>query len=81
MIFSASQSVLQALRSSQKRLTFLIGFSAFLTSLKPIVDPHSPKTGLGLAIVGIITAMVSIVSLLIGWGLERIEATAAKYRP
>ena len=80
MIFSTSQNVIQLIRASQKRLGFLIAFSALLASLQPIVEPHSKQVGLALSIVGVVAATVSILSVFIGWALERIEATAPKYR-
>lgn len=79
MIFTTSQTVIQFLRSSQQRMTFLIAVSALFASLKPIADRYSSVVGWVFAGIGIIAALVSLLSTFVGWGLSQIEARGAKY--
>lgn len=61
-------------------MAFLIAISALLASLKPIVDRKTTIGGWVLAGLGVTAATITIVSVVIGWGLHRLEAKAAKHR-
>jgi uncharacterized membrane protein YozB (DUF420 family) len=80
MIFSTSQMFIQTLRSSQRNMAFLVALSALVISVKPIVDRFSTAGGWVLAGIGITAATTSVLSIVVGWMLTRIEANAAKHR-
>ena len=61
-------------------MAFLVALSALVTSLKPIVDRFSLAAGWVLAGLGIAAALISVLSVVVGWMLTWIEANAAKHR-
>ena len=61
-------------------MAFLVALSALATSLKPIADRFSPVSGWVLAGIGIIAALISVLSMILGLVLKWIEANAAKHR-
>jgi len=72
--------VIQTLRSSQRRMSFLVALSALVTSLMPIVNRFSAIGGWVLVGIGITAAIIAVLSMALGWVLGRIEANAAKHR-
>ncbi|KIJ35899.1 hypothetical protein M422DRAFT_261855 [Sphaerobolus stellatus SS14] len=80
LIFSTSQTIIQSLRSRQKILTFLVALSAFVASLRPLLNRVNGIAGIVLAAVGITAGLVSLLTVLIDWMLRWIEANAAKHR-
>lgn len=76
MHLSRSQWFLQFLRSSQSRLNFIVALSALLASIQPLAKDQN--AALSLAIIGIVSATVSVVSLIFGWLLRMVETYAAK---
>jgi len=80
IVFSTSQVVIQTLRSSQRRMTFLVALSALITSLTPIVKRFSAVGGWVLVGIGITAAVIAVLSMALGWVLGWIEANAAKHR-
>ena len=61
-------------------MAFLVALSALFTSVQPIVDNFSKTGGWVLTGLGIIAALVSILSVLLGYALEKFEANSAKLR-
>jgi len=80
IVFSTSQVVIQTLRSSQRRMTFLVALSALITSLTPIVKRFCADGGWVLVGIGITAAVIAVLSMALGWVLGWIEANAAKHR-
>jgi hypothetical protein len=61
-------------------MAFLVALSALFTSVQPIVDRFSKIGGWVLTGLGIVAALVSIFSVLLGYALENFEANSAKLR-
>jgi len=79
-LFTTSQTSLQFLRSSQTTLAFLVALSALSASVQPIVDKYTEVGGWVFAIIGIISALVSVVSVMFGRILRWVEANAARLK-
>jgi len=69
-----------SMQSSKERLALLVALSAFVTSLKLIVDRYSQVAGWLLTGIGIVSAAISILSVFAGWMLRWIDANAARLR-
>ena len=61
-------------------MALLVALSALFTSIKSIVDHFSTTGGWVLTGLGIVAALVSILSVLLGYALEKFEANSAKLR-
>jgi len=72
--------MIQMLQSGKESIALLVALSAFVTSLKPIVDRYSQAAGWLLAGIGIVSAKISILSVFAGWMLRWIDANAARLR-
>lgn len=70
--------LIQKLRSLQQVMGFVIGVSALMASTQPMVDPANHTAGITLAIVGIVSAGISMTSLIVGKVMIMLEATAVK---
>jgi len=80
LIFSTSQTFIQFMRSSQRRLAFLVALSAMFASLQPIVSKYTSVGGWVFAGVGVLAALISVLTVFVAWILTRVEAHAAKER-
>lgn len=68
------------MRSSQRRLAFLVALSALFASLHPIVSKYSSVGGWVLAGIGVLAGLISVVAVFVAWVLTWVEAHAAKER-
>lgn len=80
MAFTSSISVIQSLRSSRKRMAFLVAMSALFASAQPIVAHFNGKAIWIFVALGILAALISIISMMIEWLLEEVEVYSAKLR-
>ena len=78
--FTSSLLVIQTVRSSQKKMAFLVALSALFASLQPIVDNFSKTVGWVFTALGVISALISVVLVLLGYAIERFEVNSATRR-